>query len=206
MYGFKASFPAFWKLDAADEQGQAAGAPEAVQDGEQRRTWAHVRMPATFLTPYTFTSKDGREFEKAYVRLPPETKVNGIALGGYSCDVFLSDHMIQQMLAGDQVILSFDSNRNVPVWTGSKDDPEHPYKRFEVSPWALVKGVKEANESFKAAKVADLDAAERPGYAQDGDPFGQPEALERFTRAAGAQRPPQGEGSGIGKGQPRQAI
>ena len=143
---------------AVDEQEQAAGAQEAVQDGEQRRTWAHVRMPAAFLTPYTFTSKDGREFEKAYVRLPPETKVNGIALGGYSCDVFLSDHMIQQMLAGDQVTLSFDSDRNVPVWTGSKDDPEHPYRRFEVSPWALVKGVKEANESFKAAKAAEREA------------------------------------------------
>ena len=69
-------------LDATDEQEQAAGAPEAVQDGEQRRTWAHVRMPAAFLTPYTFTSKDGREFEKAYVRLPPETKVKASPWAG----------------------------------------------------------------------------------------------------------------------------
>ena len=53
--------------------------------------YANVKMPAAFLTPHEFTAKDGRTFEKAYVHFPEGTKVNGIDLGHYSCDVFLNE-------------------------------------------------------------------------------------------------------------------
>ena len=126
---------------------------------EPQNRFANVKMPSAFLHPHTFTAKDGREFEKAYVHFPQGTKVNGIDIGGYSCDVFLSDYMKQQMLAGEQVTLSFRSDELVPIWAGSKDDAQHPYKRFEVNPWDLVKGIKSANETFRAEKAAEREAA-----------------------------------------------
>lgn len=138
---------------------EPTGTAVAEADGVQQRRYARVKMPAAFLTPYKFTSKDGREFDKAYVRIPPETKVNGIDLGGYSCDVFLSEYMIGKILAGEQVTLRFNEAEKVAVWTGKRDDPEHPYKRYEVSPWALVKGIKAANEEFKVKKAAEREAA-----------------------------------------------
>lgn len=134
-----------------------------TQDTGQKNTYANVKMPAAFLHPYTYTAKDGREFEKAYVHFPNGTKVNGIDLGGYSADVFLTDYMKQQMLAGEQVTLGFKADELVPVWTGSKNDPERPYKRFEVNPWDLVKGIKAANEEFKATKAAEREAAKENG-------------------------------------------
>lgn len=69
--------------------------------------YANVKMPAAFLTPHEFTAKDGRTFEKAYVHFPEGTKVNGIDLGHYSCDVFLNERMKQQMLSGEQVTIGF---------------------------------------------------------------------------------------------------
>ena len=118
-------------------------------------------MPVAFLTPYEYTAKDGRVFDKAYLHFPEGTKVNGIDLSHYSCDVFMNDRMTQQMLHGEQVTIGFKADEAVPVWTGKKDDPEHPYKRFEVKPWDLVKGLKAANEEFKAEKAAEREAAEK---------------------------------------------
>lgn len=130
-----------------------SGGPRSAGDG--RGGFAHVKVPAAFLHPYTYTARDGREFEKAYVDFPKGTKVNGIDLSGYSCDVFLTDRMKQQMLSGEQPSLSFKADEKVAVWTGRKDDPEHPYKRFEVEPWALARGVKGAMDEFKAGKAAE---------------------------------------------------
>ena len=80
--------------------------------------YANVKMPAAFLTPHEFTAKDGRTFEKAYVHFPEGTKVNGIDLGHYSCDVFLNERMKQQMLSGEQVTIGFKADEPVQVWTG----------------------------------------------------------------------------------------
>ena len=73
--------------------------------------YANVKMPAAFLTPHEFTAKDGRTFEKAYVHFPEGTKVNGIDLGHYSCDVFLNERMKQQMLSGEQVTIGFKAEK-----------------------------------------------------------------------------------------------
>lgn len=128
----------------------------------EQSTYAHVKMPAAFITPHTYTAKDGREFEKAYVHFPPNTKINGIDISGYSCDVFLNDYMKNQMLAGEQVTVSFKADEKVAVWTGRKDDPQHPYDRKEVNPWLLTGAIKAANEEFRDAK-----AAERAAVKQD---------------------------------------
>ena len=121
------------------------------QDGT-KVGFAHVTMPNAFVTPYTYTAKDGRTFEKAYVHFAQGTKVNGIDIGGFSCDVFLNDRMKQQLLSDEPVTLSFKEDEMVSIWKGRKDDPENPYQRFEVNPWALVKGVKAEFEDFKADK------------------------------------------------------
>lgn len=152
----------------ADEEGfkdvQAARAAEreqakkenAAQD-KSKSDFAHVKIPNAFVHPYTFDSKDGRTFEKAYVNFPKGTKVNGIDIGGYSCDVFMTDRMKQQMLSDEQVTLGFKGDESVAIWTGSKDDPEHPYQRFEVNPWELCKGLKAEFDAFKAGKAAERE-------------------------------------------------
>ena len=130
---------------------------ESADETKKYATYAKVRVPSSFLHPYTFTAKDGREFEKAYVQLAPGTKVNGIDLGGYSCDVFMTDYMKQQMLAGNMPTLRFNVDEPVSVWTGHKGDELHPYKRFEVKPFDLVHGIKSEFEDFKRAKAAERD-------------------------------------------------
>lgn len=132
------------------------------QDGT-KVGFAHVTMPNAFVTPYT--AKDGRTFEKAYVHFAQGTKVNGIDIGGFSCDVFLNDRMKQQLLSDEPVTLSFKEDEMVSIWKGRKDDPENPYQRFEVNPWALVKGVKAEFEDFKADKAAEREAAKEQGVS-----------------------------------------
>lgn len=147
--------------DAARAAAKAESRGQNPEGGKNE--YANVKMPAAFLHTHTLTAKDGREFDKAYVHFPQGTKVNGIDLSGYSCDVFLTDYMKQQMLAGEQVTLSFKADELVPIWTGTKGSEQYPYKRFEVNPWDLVKGIKAANEEFKSAKAAEREAAKEQG-------------------------------------------
>lgn len=128
------------------------------QNTQEKAKYANIKMPAAFLTPHEFTAKSGQTFEKAYVHFPEGTKVNGVDLSHYSCDVFMSDRMKQQMLSGEQVTIGFKADEPVQVWTGHAGDTQNPYKKFEVKPWDLVKGLKAANESFKAEKAAERAA------------------------------------------------
>ena len=124
------------------------------EDGWQRNNFAHVKIPSAFLYPYTMTTKDGREFDKAYVSIPQGTKINGVNIGGFSCDVFMSDYMKQQQLNGSQVTLSFRGNQPVTIWTGKKDSEQYPYKQFQVKPWELVKGIKQQLDGYKESQAA----------------------------------------------------
>lgn len=133
------------------------------QQNERRSDFAHVKIPAAFVQPHTVTAKDGRIFEKAYVHFPQGTKVNGIDIGGFSCDVFMNDRMKQQMLSGDQPTLSFKGDEMVAIWKGGMNDPENPYQRFEVNPWELCKGLKAEFDAFKADKAAERAAAKEHG-------------------------------------------
>ena len=63
---------------------------EMAEQNNQQSGFAHVKIPAAFLHPHTITTEDGRTFDKAFVHIPPGTKVNGVDLSGYSCDVFVS--------------------------------------------------------------------------------------------------------------------
>ena len=139
------------------------------QNTQEKAKYANVKMPAAFLTQHEFTAKDGRTFEKAYVHFPEGTKVNGIDLGHYSCDVFLNERMKQQMLSGEQVTIGFKADEPVQVWTGKAGDEQNPYKKYEVKPWDLVKGLKAANEGFKAEKAAEREAAKEQGATLKGE-------------------------------------
>mgnify|MGYP006920896791 CR=1 FL=1 len=138
---------------------------QTTQQDTGKAGFAHVKIPSAFVQPYTYTAKDGRTFEKAFVHFAQGTKVNGIDIGGFSCDVFMNDRMKQQMLNGEPVNLSFKADEPVAIWKGSKDDPEHPYERYEVNPWALVKGVKAEYEGFKADKAAEREADKEQGVS-----------------------------------------
>lgn len=138
---------------------------QTTQQETQRNQFAHVKIPAAFIQPHTYTAKDGRTFEKAYVHFPQGTKVNGIDIGGYSCDVFMNDRMKQQMLNGEQTTLSFKGDEMVSIWKGSKSDPENPYQHFEVNPWELCKGLKAEFDAFKADKAAEREAAKEQGVS-----------------------------------------
>ena len=153
----------------------------ATQAEQTRSSFAHVKIPAAFVQPYTYTAKDGRTFEKAYVHFPQGTKVNGIDIGGYSTDVFMSDRMKQQLLAGEQPTLSFKGDEMVVIWKGSKSDPENPYQRFEVNPWQLCKGLKAEFDAFKADKAAEREAAKEQGVSLKGEAEASREAADALA-------------------------
>ena len=144
--------------------------PEQTTQQDTGKTgFAHVKIPSAFVQPYTYTAKDGRTFEKAFVHFAQGTKVNGIDIGGFSCDVFMNDRMKQQMLSGEQVTIGFKADEPVQVWTGKAGDEQNPYKKYEVKPWDLVKGLKAANEGFKAEKAAEREAAKEQGATLKGE-------------------------------------
>lgn len=132
------------------------------EDGWQKNNFAHVKLPAAFLHPHTMTAKDGREFDKAFVSFPKGTKINGVDIGGFRCDVFISDRMKQQLLEGGLVTLSFKGNEPVSIWTGKKDSEQYPYKQFQVKPWDLVKGIKQQMQDYKDEKESERQGKNHP--------------------------------------------
>ena len=122
--------------------------------------YAKINMPAAFLTPHDIQTSDGRTFEKCFVSFPKGTKVNGIDVSGFSTDVFLSDYMKKDMLEKGRATVSFKKDEPVPIWTGKKDDAEHPYQRYEVKATDLTHALKVAQDAYKAGKAAER-AAER---------------------------------------------
>ena len=111
------------------------------------------------LTPHDIHTSDGRTFEKCFVSFPKGTKVNGIDVSGFSTDVFLSDYMKKDMLEKGRATVSFKKDEPVPIWTGKKDDAEHPYQRYEVKATDLTHALKVAQDSYKAEKAAERAAA-----------------------------------------------
>ena len=70
---------------------------------------------------------------------------------------------------GEQVTIGFKADEPVQVWTGKAGDEQNPYKKYEVKPWDLVKGLKAANEGFKAEKAAEREAAKEQGATLKGE-------------------------------------
>ena len=135
------------KKHAQEDTGARAGS-----QGRQLRQNA-------FLTPHDIQTSDGRTFEKCFVSFPKGTKVNGIDVSGFSTDVFLSDYMKKDMLEKGRATVSFKKDEPVPIWTGKKDDAEHPYQRYEVKATDLTHALKVAQDSYKAEKAAERAAA-----------------------------------------------
>lgn len=133
--------------------------PETGQAAQSKAdNYAKISMPAAFIKPYTYTAKDGRTFEKAYVDFPKGTKINGIDVSGFSCDVFMSDYMKRDMLEKNRATCSFRKDEPVRIWKGKKNDPERPYQSFEVKATALTHALKVAQDEFKAGKAAERAA------------------------------------------------
>lgn len=136
--------------------------PKKTSEPEQAPkadNYAKINMPAAFLTPHDIQTSDGRTFEKCFVSFPKGTKVNGIDVSGFSTDVFLSDYMKKDMLEKGRATVSFKKGEPVPIWTGKKDDAEHPHQRYEVKATDLTHALKVAQDSYKAEKAAERAAA-----------------------------------------------
>lgn len=118
--------------------------------------FAHVKIPAAFVHPYTHTTKEGKRLEKAIVDIPKGVKVNGVDIGGFKTDVFMSSRMKQQQLRGEQVTLGFRANAPVTIFKGRHG--EASYQRFNVRPHDLTHAIKVNNDEFKAAKAAEREA------------------------------------------------
>lgn len=73
--------------------------------------------------------------------------------------------MKQQILSGGQVTVGFPTDKPVEVWTGKKDDPEHPYQKSEFGAWSIVTGIKNACDAFKAEKAAEREQAKGKGVS-----------------------------------------
>lgn len=140
---------------------------QAKAPGQKSDAYAKINMPAAFIKPYTYTAKDGREFDKAYVSFPKGTKVNGIDVGGFSTDVFLSDYMKKDMLEKGRATVSFKKDEPVSIWTGKKDDPAHPYQRYKVKATDLTHALKVEQDAYKADKAAER--AEKDGVSLSGE-------------------------------------
>lgn len=138
-------------------------APKTKADG-----YAKINMPAAFLKPHTIETADGRTFEKCFVSFPKGTRVNGIDVGGFSADVFLSDYMKKDMLEKGRATVSFKKDEPVAIWTGKKGDSEHPYQRYKVKATDLTHGLKVAQDTYKADKAAERAAA-RDGVSLAGE-------------------------------------
>ena len=139
------------KKHAQEDTGARAGS-----QGRQLRQNQHARrLPHA----HDIQTSDGRTFEKCFVSFPKGTKVNGIDVSGFSTDVFLSDYMKKDMLEKGRATVSFKKDEPVPIWTGKKDDAEHPYQRYEVKATDLTHALKVAQDSYKAEKAAERAAA-----------------------------------------------
>lgn len=146
---------------------EQAKAPDQKADA-----YAKITMPAAFITPYTYTAKDGREFDKAYVSFPKGTKVNGIDVGGFSTDVFLSDYMKKDMLEKGRATVSFKKDEPVSIWKGKKNDPEQPYERYDVKATDLTHALKVERDAYQAGKASERagkDGVSLSGEAKDMD-------------------------------------
>lgn len=120
--------------------------------------YVHVKFPPGFAHPYSFTDRNGNEWNKAIVNIPPGVKSNGIDLTGYSVDVFLSSFQQSQIANGEPLSCSFREGGKVELFKGSRDERQ----TLSMDPWALTRAVKAQREEYTAQK-----AAEREGQRKD---------------------------------------
>ena len=62
------------------------------------------------------------------------------------------------MFERGRATVSFKKDEPVPIWTGKKDDAEHPYQRYEVKATDLTHALKVAQDAYKAGKAAERAA------------------------------------------------
>ena len=125
------------------------------------RKVVYIKIPAPLLHPYIEINKNDVLFDKAYVSFPKGTKINGVDIGNYICDVFISKRQKQQQIKGEFVKLGFMSNKPVSIYSKDfwkdiwADDISDSDKQFQVNPRDLVKAIK---QQLSSDIIAELNA------------------------------------------------
>jgi len=164
---------------------------------KEKRQYANMTFPPGFANPYTFTDKNGQEWEKAICSIPNGYKANGIDIGGYAVDIFVSDkgHTLddgtyissqkEQIASGEPLRVGFPADEKVELFMGKGEER----KSLRMDPWQLATAMKEGREAYAAAKEAER-AAERAGQSLDdkGKELGK---VQEATQAASTQAAPE---------------
>ena len=122
---------------------------------EKAQEWVNVKFPPGFAHPYEFTDKTGKTWEKAIINIPPNTKMNGVDLTGYSVDVFLNNRQMSQIANGDSLTCGFKAGEKIELFQGKGEDQ----KTLQVDPWNLTKAIKTQRDEYAATKAAEREAS-----------------------------------------------
>ncbi|MCI1901845.1 MAG: hypothetical protein LKI93_03850 [Bifidobacteriaceae bacterium] len=155
------------------------------QDGSEpdrnrkSESWPRVNMPNGYVHPYTMTAKDGRQFDKMIVNIPAGVKLNGVDVGGWSLDRFMSKEARTDKANGRAVTLSFKPDTEIELFKGKGEKQQ---KLKVQDPWILCKAVKTAREEYaqqhaktsnapqkKEEQVQERDAERHAREAEVGD-------------------------------------
>lgn len=134
------------------------------QNGKAQE-WVNVKFPPGFANHYEHKAQDGKVWHKAIVNIPPNTKMNGIDLSGYSVDVFLNDRQMSQIANNESLTCGFKANEKIELFQGKGEDK----KTLEVDPWKFTQAVKAQREEYVASKVAEREAAKEAPAASLSD-------------------------------------
>lgn len=139
---------------------------EAALAAKNQPTYVNVKFPPGSAHPYSFEDKNGKEWNKAIVNLPPGTQANGVDLTGYSVDIFTNSFQQSQIANGEPLNCSFREGTKVELFKGSGDERAS----LELDPWMLTKAVKAQREEYAAQKAAEREASQqKEGYSLDSE-------------------------------------
>ena len=138
---------------------------QVPNQNEKAQEWVNIKFPPGFAHPYQFTDKTGKEWDKAIVNIPPNTKMNGVDISGYSVDVFLNDRQMSQIANGEPLTCGFKADEKIELFQGKGDDR----KTSEADPWNLTKAIKAQRDEYAASKAAEREAAKEAPAASLAD-------------------------------------
>lgn len=146
--------------------------------------YANAKFPKGFAHPYTFTDKNGKEWQKAIINIPQGTKANGIDLSGYSVDIFLNDRQKGQIASGEGITVGFKADEKVELFKGEGADRS----TIPVEPFQLAKAIKTQRSEFAAAKAQEREVKQ----AEKGKPSlsGKTEKTTEAKEGLSGKEPP----------------
>lgn len=154
-------------------------------------SYVNIKFPSAFVHPYRFTDKNGKDWDKAIVNLPPNTRMGGIDLTGYSFDRILNSHQMSQIANGENVTFGLKEDERVTVFKGSGQERAE----LQLDPWKLTKAVKAQREEYIAGKAAERESAgkeapslsDRASQAQETSGLGKTDGPDRDAPSVGEE-------------------